>query len=55
MVGVAAVPVAVYEMVYGSISVEPVLASVIIIAIVFVIELKLAGKQVRSLLQNIGS
>ena len=55
MVGLTAGPVVAYEALYGSISAEPVLASVIIIAIIFVIELKLAGKQVRSLLQNIGS
>jgi hypothetical protein len=45
--------VAVYDALYGSISPEPVLAALIITVLVFVIELKLASNQVRSLLLNI--
>jgi hypothetical protein len=45
--------VVLYEQFYGSISAELVLAVLIFIAVVFVIELKLAGNQVSSLLQNI--
>ena len=53
MVLITAGLVAVYDALYGTISPEPVLAALIITVLVFVIELKLASNQVRSLLQNI--
>ena len=55
MVILAVGPLVAFDALYGSISAAAVLTGLIIITVIFVVELKLAGKQVRSLLQNIGS